>query len=349
MQHVEPDAVLFLEIEQPGSPEESLVGRAGDLQLVLRPLVGRIDGVARVALYAVAVELALVELRVAADVAGCVAVPEADVEPRADAVGVEVQVAGGRRVVHAVVEIHAADVAGALVEELLVGEEPVDVVGQLQHRADAERAEVHRAVLAVGLELIAFGELRTSVLLFGRPGNAQRPSVGQRHVDHAAEAEQRVAARDEFRRRVESARIGLCGVQRDRAAGRVAAEQRALRTAQDFDAIEVVEHHGRALRARREHAVRIERDALVSRLGLVTRAEAANEDQRDRVVAVFEELQVRHQAAHVQQRYDAIVVQRLLVECRDGEWRLLQGRLAPRGGDDDRVERRLVACLRLRV
>ena len=126
----------------------------------------------------------------------------------------------------------------------------------------------------------------------------------------------------------------------------VAAEQRALRAAQDLDAVEVVEHHGRALRARREHAVRVEGDALVARLRLVTRAEAADEDQRDRVVAVLEELQVRHQAAHVEQRDDAILVQRRLVERADRERRVLQGRLAPRRGDDDLAERRLArACV----
>ncbi len=162
-----------------------------------------------------------------------------------------------------------------------------------------------------------------------------------RDVHHAAEAEQRVAARDDLARGVEAARVGLRRVHRDRAAGRVAAEQRALRAAQDLDAVEVVEHHGRALRARREHAVRVEGDALVARLRLVSRAEAADEDQRDRVVAVLEELQVRHQAAHVEQRDDAILVERRLVERADRERRVLQGGLAPRRGDDDFPERRL--------
>ena len=340
VQHVEADAVLFLEIEQSRGPEQPLVRRARQLQLVLRPLVSRVHRVARIALHAVAVELALVELGVAADVAQRVTGADADVEPRSQAVGVEVQVAGGRRIVHAMVEVLATDVAGALVAKVLEGEEPADVLVGLEHRADAVRAEVRRAVLAVGVELVVRGEGRAPVLLLDRAGRAQRPLVADRDVHHAAEAEQRVAARDDLARGVEVARVGLRRMHRDRAAGRVAAEQRALWAAQDLDTIEVVEHHGRALRAGREYPVRVEGNALVARFRLVSRAEAADEDQRYRVVAVLEELQVRHEAAHVEQRDDAILVQRRLVERADRERRVLQRGFSPRCGDDDVAKNR---------
>jgi len=307
---------------------------------VLRAFISGEDGVARVTLRTVAIQLALVELGVAADVAHGV-VAEADVEPRAEVVGVEVQVTGCGRIVDAIVEVGAADVAGALVAEVLVGQEPADVVGRLEHRAQPERAQVDRAVLAVGLELVAWREVGPPVLLLGRAGRAQRPGVRDRNVDHAAEAEQRVAARDDLTRGVESARVRLRRVQRDGAARRVTTEQRALRPAQDLDPVEVVHHHRRALRAGRKHSVGVKRDALVAGFGLVTRAEPADEDQGHRMVAVLEELQIRDQAADVEQRHDAVVVQRLLVEGADRKRRLLQIGLAPGGGDDDLLQRDL--------
>ena len=135
-------------------------------------------------------------------------------------------------------------------------------------------------------------------------------------------------ARGGFRDDGESAALG------------VAAEQRALRSAQHFDALNVEQRSVEALRAAHVDAVDVGANARVAGgLVLVERHDAAHAD-RQRRLARFEgrDTQAGDDAVRqVEQRLDVIVLDQLRVDDRDRDRRVLQVGVALQRGDNHHI------------
>ena len=159
----------------------------------------------------------------------------------------------GEAVVGLTGRVHAVRIRSAGVRAAHIGVLDERRVRERVVRLDRQR---HTTALAVELaELIAVQQIvDVAVALDDVEGAAQQHGVGQRHVEHAldfeqfeiaeARAHERFGLVRRFRRRVQH-----------RAAGRVAAEQRALRAFQHLHGLEIVEGRGAADRER--HFVQI--------------------------------------------------------------------------------------------
>ncbi len=243
--------------------------------------------------------------------------------------------------------VHDAAVLGAdvLRAELAV---QVDRRGRRQRQRNAERrvrgarqdagaaaAEAPGAVHAFVVE-----DVEVAVGLLRRRREARVHLVGhERDVVRAAQVDAVVAA--EFH--LDVARVVALGLARDepdRAADRVLAEQRALRTAQDLDALEVEQIQDRALRTAVIDVVDVDRHARLERQRVVAEADAADERRGGRAPARAERLDDRVRRERVDHR-DVGEVARLEVLARergDRERRLLEVLLAETRGDDDFLE-----------
>src|SRR5690606_6368797 len=128
-------------------------------------------------------------------------------------------------------------------------------------------------------------------------------------------------------------------VELDRAADRVAPGERALRTAQDLDAVEVEQVEHRAGQRRVIDVVDVEADARLERGVEVVLADAANARGHRRA----EGRALRLQGYRRRLRGDlrdvrlAACLEHLGVDRGDRQRRVLQVLLAELGGDDDRV------------
>ena len=103
--------------------------------------------------------------------------------------------------------------------------------------------------------------------------------------------------------------VALGGVRRrlghdlDQPAGRVAAEQRALRALQHLDPVDVGERHDRAGRAGKVHAIEIDRDRVLDAGAVGGRADAA--ERRAHEADADRHLQAGGELAHVDRVGDA--------------------------------------------
>ncbi len=184
-----------------------------------------------------------------------------------------------------------------------------------------------------------------AVMPIGNEGRAHREIVGNRDVDHPARAEAVVAAADRLDAGVETVELRLGGDQADRADGRVAAEQRALRAAQHFDALHVVHQHRCALRTRRIDAVDIDRDFGVGDFGIGGVVADTAQRQQDRaLVALLREVQAWHVIGKPGHVANLLPVERRLAERGDRDRGLLEAGLALRRGHHDILELARIAC-----
>ena len=139
------------------------------------------------------------------------------------------------------------------------------------------------------------------------------------------------------------------GREQHRPADGVAAEQRALRSAQDLYVRNIAEVHGAADRASHVHLVDVDTDAGIDRGRRIGLTDAANENLRGGVVAgerpVRVELQIRRDLVQVRRRSDLLALERLCAQRGDSDRRVLQRLFAAPRRNDDRFEDLDARCL----
>jgi len=243
-----------------------------------------------------------------------------------------------RRILHERISVrdrHDADRRACQLVEVVVvpAQRRLGVVGDVPGQDRAHRGLVLRIQVLVG------GVLDPAVALVVDAGHAQREAVDDRRVDHAGEDPGVVFADAHLGVGLEL--VGrLLGVDRHRAGRAVAAEQRALRTLQHFDALDVVERGQRRAGAGGVDAVDVHadrrvgadaevagRDAaqFVARLG---RAAAGDHEARDEAV------QLRHVGR-------AGVADQVLAHDLDADRHVLQRLVTALGPDDHFLEHAL--------
>ncbi len=176
-------------------------------------------------------------------------------------------------------------------------------------------------------------------MLFLRHRDAERERVGKRHVDRGARTDVAVVAELHLRVAADVAEFRLRRLEIDRADGRVAPPQRALRPAQRFDRFQVEQQPRRCFGARRVDAVDEQRDFGIGVLGFRTVvADTAQGQRHDAVVAFGRRREAWHEVREVGDAVDAFLVDQIRIDHADRDRRLLQRRLAFGRGDLDRIE-----------
>ena len=145
-----------------------------------------------------------------------------------------------------------------------------------QRAADRIQIAIVDAAVVVGVEGIA-------VALQIRAGDADAERIGDRQVEHRLRALRIVIAIFEFARGMDAAEIGLGGDEVDDARRCVAAEQRALRPAQHFDAFEVEEFAFEQAGRGERHVVDVDRRRLIARYADAQVADAADREAGGRI------------------------------------------------------------------
>jgi len=170
-------------------------------------------------------------------------------------------------------------IARAVVVFAHVARDNVDrrVVGRQPARRAAQRVDV--AVVDVAAVEQVLGE---AVALDGRAGEADRERVGQRQVQRALRLHGIEVAVFSVGVTLNAVGRGLLGDDVDDAAGRVAAEQGALRTAQDFKPLDVEELGLEQARRVDVEFVEVDRGRGFRRGADRQRADAADRDRRAR-------------------------------------------------------------------
>ncbi len=223
---------------------------------------------------------------------------------------------------------------------VLVGGEQADrqPVGGLPQRDDAPAPVDQRiGVLHAGAEVVEI-----ALLVAVEADRADRQRVADdRDVDHRvvalAEAVRVGQAEIDQRRHVEIVEVGALGQDAHRARQRSRSEQRALRSAQELDALDVeqigVDHRGVADRRDRQ-LVDIDRDRALQ-VGVVA---VGGDAARGEVVEVLRravEHHARRLARHALEADDALGGQLLLAEGGDADRHVLDALGTPGGGDND--------------
>ena len=166
-------------------------------------------------------------------------------------------------------------------------------------------------------------------------GAAHGQVVGDRQVHHAEAALGVVVAKVEVHRRLKLLHR-LVGDEIDAAAGAVASIECSLRTAQHFDAADVVERPVSAVVARLINAIDIECDGWIERRGVVVGPYPANVDLSPDVILA--ELDCRNELCQIAYIRDALLHQRVTGGRSDGHRDLLQILGALLSGDYDFLE-----------
>ena len=134
---------------------------------------------------------------------------------------------------------------------------------------------------------------------------------------------------------------GPLGHDLHRAADRVLAEERALRSAQHLDALDVEQFEHRARRAGEVDVVDVDADARILGDDEVGLADAAEEDLREvaaaAAVARVRELHVRRRVGDAAKVAHAQLAERFAAERRNRDRHVLQVLFAPPRRDDDRL------------
>jgi hypothetical protein len=201
----------------------------------------------------------------------------------------------------------------------------LELLVRLPHEVAGDVGHVDLTVV-----LVVGDAVHVAVTLHGRGRNARLQRVGHGHVD----AHDRVAAVEAAERDLPSATELVARLTRDDANGaarRVAAVQRALRTTQHFDALDVlhveVEQAGRV---RLPDAVDVETDAW--------NAADRETDFRRRAVRAADHAQIRNRALQFLDRRNALQREILARHRDDRDWNVLQIRTAPCRRNDDFFE-----------
>jgi hypothetical protein len=126
-------------------------------------------------------------------------------------------------------------------------------------------------------------------------------------------------------------------------AGRgVLAEQRALRAAQNLDALQIEQIHGCLSRTRIHHAIDHRRHGWLDARRGGNRADAAHEQRGVFVRCAGTEIQRRHLLNNARHAVAVIAFELLAVDHRDRDRHFLQRLFASGCGDGDRLQRRLL-------
>ena len=169
-----------------------------------------------------------------------------------------------------------------------------------------------------------------------RPLHAERQRGGNGHVQRPHHVEAAEVAGGDLGVAVEIVELGLARENSDRAAGRIAAEQRALGAAQHLDAVDVEHAQHRAAGARNVDAVDIQPDAALAGRPAAA-GNAADREARDRaaVAARGGDVEVRGERTEVREVLDSLRGDDFLGHRDDRDRGVLEVRLAALGRHDD--------------
>jgi hypothetical protein len=207
-------------------------------------------------------------------------------------------------------------------------------IGRLIRR-EAQRAA--RRPLVPVIDVVAGREiLGEPIALVSDAGEARGDGLAQRDVHHAFRLECVVIAGFELDAAVEFLGLRLARDHVDRAAGRIASVERALRAAQHFDALHVEVLGLEQPRVLDRHRVEVLLDA-----GIAARRDRRHADAADLEVRAGEvglgERDVRHVQLQVGRLVDLPALERFTAEGGNRDRHVDQILLAPLRGDDDDV------------
>ena len=210
-----------------------------------------------------------------------------------------------------------ADAAGVII---IGAETDREILVRRIERLEA-RADILRVVGVLGDALRDILIVEIPGMILGAESGAHRQIVRDRNIRHALGVDRTVIAEGDrgipgiFLRRI-------VGDDVHRAGGGVAAIQRSLRTAQHFDAVDIVEGAAGAARTAVIDAIDIEGDSRIADLGVVGAADATDEDFHR--IAVIADLQGRHGIRQGQSIVDAGILQRIAGQGGDRDRHVLR-------------------------
>jgi hypothetical protein len=118
----------------------------------------------------------------------------------------------------------------------------------------------------------------------------------------------------------------------------IAPEQRALRSTQGLEPVEIVDEHRRALRARRIETIDVEGNGGIAEFRAVRGDDAAQRKIERGLRRAQADLQVRDQRGHALEIRDLLALHHVRRECGNRDGTALQIGLALLGRDDDFVD-----------
>ena len=228
--------------------------------------------------------------------------------------------------------------AAAALAEIIGGEVDRQRVGRTQPEGNA----------ATGILLIVGAVVHIGVVADIDARGAQRDILAERNVDRGIEPQRVVIAVFDIALGARSVEIGALGDDVDRAAGGVAAVERALRSLDHFDALEVVEEARGRARAADIDAVEIERDRRVRQRVAVEIADAAQIEQRVRARR-GRDLERRDDRGQLGRARDAGAGERIARDGADRDRGALEIFRAALRGDDDVLQPGFGGGARLRL
>ncbi len=142
-----------------------------------------------------------------------------------------------------------------------------------------------------------------AVVLVAQAGDAEREPVADRQVERAGELALAIVAELQFGAAAELV-AGADGAQQHATDGRIAAEQRALRAAQHFRALDVVQRAEQRARTRHVHSVDERADARID--GAVARgADAADRQAHVRRLRAARDVEIGREPRQLEHAVDA--------------------------------------------
>ena len=210
---------------------------------------------------------------------------------------------------------------------------PDQIGGEVLVRLEAERGARRPQIAVVGV--VAGRQVRAeAVALEIDAGDAQREHVVDRRVDHALQLDRAEIAVFGAELAAEVVEVGLGGDQVDHAARRVTSVERALRAAQDLDALHVVEVGLEQIVRGQRRAVDVDAGGRVARRRVQLRADAADREVRAGEVALGE-VDVRNRQNEVRAAVDLLLLELVLSEGRNGDRHFLDVFRPALGRDGD--------------
>ncbi len=227
-----------------------------------------------------------------------------------------------------------AMLGGRVVLDPVAGETEAQCVRRIPVGAQPEGID------ALGVVVLLAGVVVLAVAVATVDGCAGADRQRVAHGQHAGREEVVLRIRAERELRVEARLVAeRLGHVLDGAADRVAAVQRALRAAQHFEALDVVDVEHGALRPRHVHVVDVEADAGLEAPERVLLADAADEgDQRGIGAARDLQGEVRRGLLQPRDVRRAGVLDAVGGECGKRDRHVLQRFLATAGSDRDLLE-----------
>ncbi len=251
---------------------------------------------------------------------------------------------GDHAVVHILVRRHTALTTEVLIVLIVAAETNVDRPVVVRHPAQRGRKRLKIGRTAV---LIERAVVEPTVRRLVRGAEAGVNRVAQRDVEHATQVLLAVLtdARDDIGAEL---RLRLRGDDIDRAARRVLAEQRTLRSAQHLDTLDVDRRHHLPDRIRHVMAVQIEARAGRRQCDRTIVADTADVHRLDVATIGRRERQIRHALADVCDVVDALRLHGIGADGRYRHRQVLEALLTAASRDDDLFEHR-GSCSGLRL